>query len=173
VDFPCFVRYDEARQCVDYSNSWIKPKEASIEVFLSTYEAGWSGGGCNTESSATDTLTMDTPAGELVFERQGDELFVNGNALKAGQPFQKMNRLSPNLWLEYNLNFTNFGSVPVCESSLAPRHVIIGSYGSQISYLKGFGVLSVLLAGAIFSAILFFITFRVGKKQPPEQKPEL
>lgn len=154
VDFPCFVRYDEAGDCISMehaSGRWDEVQdETRIETFLTTYEAGWSGGGCNHKIVSQDTLEQYTSVGTLTLEREGETLKVDGKTLEKGQSFKRTHVLIWNPWIIARTQFTNLGVVADCESeSPASRLVVIGSYGTQISLIKGGLIMLALIAGLV------------------------
>ncbi len=137
VDFPCFVEYDEVNHCVAAGNwSTTIKEEKRIQVFLTTSQVGFSGGGCHAESSDNDLLKIQTGIAGLKFERTGNVLLVNGKELKPGENyvFTKFWNLNP--WTVYTLEFTNLGVVPICKSTATPQLYVIGSYGNRISFIK-------------------------------------
>jgi hypothetical protein len=152
IDFPCFVRYNEAEDCISMENAsgrWDKVQDdARIETFLTTYKAGWSGGGCNHKIASEDTLEQNTSVGTLTLDREGETLKVDGRILGKGQSFKRTHALIWNPWIIAQTQFTNVGVVADCESeSPARRLVVIGRYGTQISLVKGGSILIALIAG--------------------------
>lgn len=164
VDFPCFVNYDEARQCVasDMYGSMVTGEDR-LQIFLSTYFLGWSGGGCDYQHTADNTMKLDTPAGQFFLERRNDALLVNGQELAVGDTFRHVNFLNLNPWVEYSIQFTNYGVVNFCESDLPPQLVVVGYYESRMSPLKGVPLLLILLSAMIVFVILLVRTTRSAR----------
>lgn len=155
IDFPCFVRYDEAEDCISMehaSGRWDELQaDTRIETFLTTYRAGWSGGGCNHKIASEDTLEQYTAVGTLALEREGETLKVEGKTLRKGQSFKRTKALIWNPWIISRTQFTNVGVVANCEAeSPVERLVVIGSYGTYIALLKGMAVLAILIGGLVF-----------------------
>jgi len=94
IDFPCFVTYDQVNHCLDKGSAAGRREENTeqirIESFLTTYVAGWSGGGCSNQSSVGDTLELRTSVGQLSLTREADNLKVNGKSLAIGEQFKKL-----------------------------------------------------------------------------------
>ncbi len=164
VDFPCFVNYDEARQCVanDMYGSMVTGEDR-MQVFLSTYLLGWSGGGCSYQHTVSDTLQLETPAGQFLLERNDDALLVNGQELAVGDAFRHVNYLNLNPWVEYYIQFTNYGVVNFCESDLPPQMVVIGYYESRLSPLKVVPLILILLSTIIVFVVLLVRTTRIAR----------
>ena len=155
IDFPCFERYIETNNCIDVGG--FKQSEDrdiyQIESFLTSYAAGFSGGGCYNEKSETNTARLQTDAANyLILERDDGILKVNGRILDKGAEFQAINVFYWNPWQISRLRFKNVGLVPDCGTNPENRRiVIIGSYGTEISLLKGFLILSFVIGWFIFA----------------------
>jgi hypothetical protein len=157
IDFPCIAYYDEANSCVSQEGPLLAEEdqsEARLQVFLTSSEVGFSGGGCYFEGGASNRVEMETPALDLVFERRGEALFVNGKLLAAGDTFSFTKFWDPNPWLVEKVQFTNYGLVPVCGKDLPERLEVIGTTGNEVSLVKGGLVLLVPLALMVTSIIL-------------------
>ena len=50
IDYPCFVNYVADQNCIESYLSRTDPTP-KIESYLSFYEVGWHGGGCNNKIS--------------------------------------------------------------------------------------------------------------------------
>ncbi|MEW6093946.1 MAG: hypothetical protein AB1531_08290 [Chloroflexota bacterium] len=161
IDFPCFVSYDETRQCVasDMYGSMVTGEDR-LQVFLSVYFLDLGGGGCDYRHTASDTLQLDTSAGQFLLERSGDTLLVDGHELAVGETFRHVNYLNLNPWEEYYIEFTNYGVVNFCESDLPPQLVVVGHYESRLSPLKVVPLLLILLTAIIVFVVLLVRTTR-------------
>jgi hypothetical protein len=155
IDFPCFVSYDEARQCVasDMYGLMITGEDR-LQVFLSVFFLDMGGGGCDYRHTAEETIQLDTPAGQFLLERDGDALLVDGQELAFGETFRHVNYLNLNPWVEYYIEFTNYGVVNFCESDLPPQLVVIGYHESRLSPLKAVPLFLILLSVMIVFVVL-------------------
>ena len=166
VDFPCFAYYDEENRCVHLGGA-VAPDEvlqnARLQILLNSHQVGWQGAGCNAQAVETDRVVMENSALDLDFERQGDRLIFNGEPLATGDSFSHTNYWGLNPWVVDRIQFANYGPIPICDTDLPARVVVIGSYGSEFSPLKGvLLILPVLLLMIIF-AILLASTIRKKK----------
>jgi hypothetical protein len=156
MDFPCPAIYVEEDDCVSLQTASIEKPEnmTQIEIFLTSYEAGFKGGGCNHQVTDANTMDVQTSVRDLSFEINGSSFRVNGKVLEKGAKFQATNIFHWNPWIISRLQFENHGLIPDCQShSEHQRLVIIGSYGTEISLLKGSLISSALLAGLIMSIL--------------------
>ena len=153
IDFPCFVSYDKKNKCVD--DEWTGDKDKTnykIESFLTTYMAGYSGGGCHYEYSDNNNLNIQTSVTSLRLERNGSSLTVNGKGLDVGNEFRIVKVFNWSPWVISQMKFENMGLVSDCNSpSTNQRIVIIGNYGTRISLVKGLSVLLISIGGFIFA----------------------
>lgn len=157
IDFPCIAEYDQANNCVSQEGPLPAEQDQSkvrLQVFLTNSEVGFSGAGCYFEGGASDRVEMETPALDLVFERRGEALFVNGKPLASGDSFSFTSFWDPNPWLVEKVQFTNYGLVPVCGKDLPARLEVIGSTRIKISLVKGGLVLLIPLALMVSSVVL-------------------
>lgn len=157
MDFPCFVEYVEKDDCtLSHGNGEETGENKSqIEIFLTTYTAGFHGGGCNYQESEKATLDVQTSIINLRFERDDSIVKVNGEDLEKGAAFQKTNIFNLNPWIISRIYFRNLGLVSDCESaSTHPRVVIVGSYGTEISIVKG----------VLITSVVVFVIILVSKK---------
>ena len=148
IDFPCAVRYDEANACLDTSYGWT-PTEGSaaqMDVYLSTYIAGWSGGGCSQTPSDTPTVDIGTTVQTLHLERQGAAVIVNGQRIEPGERYEVNNWFTLHPWVTSSLFFDNLGVIPNCNENDPPRLVLVGTYGTAINFIKGGLILLGLIA---------------------------
>ena len=140
MDFPCYVEYVEQDDCVIshlYEDD-TGENTYQIEVFLTTYMAGFRGGGCNYQKSETAELVVQTSIVELRLERDGSVLKINGEVLGKSATFRKTNILNWSPWIISRMTLRNLGLISDCESdSTHRRAVIIGNYGTEISIVKG------------------------------------
>jgi hypothetical protein len=170
VDFPCFAYYDEENQCVRLDGA-VAPdevlQEAHLQILLNHHEVGWQGAGCNAENPETDRVVMETSAIDLDFERQGDRLIVNGEPLATGDSFSHTNYWGLNPWVVEKIQFTNYGPIPICDTDVPARVVVIGSYGSELSPLKG-----TLLLLPILVLMIIFTTLLVSALRKKKHKKE-
>lgn len=154
IDFPCSVRYDEIKGCVD--DRWVGDEDKTnykIESFLDVYIAGSSGAGCNFGYSESNILDISTSVIPLHLERDGSSLIVNGDVLEEGDEFKKLSVLNWNPWVISKIKFKNLGLIKDCNSPKDQRIVILGGYGSRISLIKGLSILFVSIGGFIFAQI--------------------
>jgi hypothetical protein len=151
MDFPCFVRYDEAGRCLNVDNTFVNvPDAAEIEVFLTTYSADFSGGGCHHEAVGSGRLSVDTAVGTLSLERSGETLLVNGSPLAPGETYTERQAFSFDIWETASLEIQNLGVVGLCgRPEAAPRLLVVGSYGTRLTLLRGAAVTLFLLAALI------------------------
>jgi hypothetical protein len=153
IDFPCFVSYDEKNKCVE--DEWTGDKDKTnykIESFLTTYIAGYSGGGCHYEYTESNILNIKTSATSLRLERNGSSLTVNGKGLDVGNEYRVVKVLNWSPWVISQMKFENIGLVSDCNTpSTNQRIVIIGDYGTKISFIKGLSVLFISIGGFIFT----------------------
>ncbi len=156
IDFPCPATYAEEDDCIllytpvgegdDYSSQ--------IEIFLTSYAAGFSGGGCNHKRSETNVITVQTFVRDLSIVKDGSLLRVDGKVLERGEKFLATNAFHINPWVISRLKFVNLGLVPDCQSgSQHHRVVILGSYGTEISLLKGLLISSAIVCGIVFCSL--------------------
>lgn len=168
VDFPCFAYFDEENRCVRLDEA-VAPEEvlqeAHMQILLNHHEVGWQGAGCNAQNPDTDRVVLETSAIDLDFERQGDKLIVNGKPLATGNSFSHTNNWGLNPWVVEKIQFTNYGPIPICDTDLPARVVVIGSMGSEFSSLKGVLLILPVLALIIIFAILLASTIRKKKTQ--------
>ena len=162
IDFPCFVEYNAGGDCLDTGSSLYGEQgvEANtrIEAFMTTYIAGWSGGGCDYQDSQSDSLALRNSVGTLELSRQGDTLLVDGKAFEKGEAYRRSHWLDWHPWIIAKTQFTNAGVLADCQAEPAiERLVVIGSYGTQTSLLKG-GLISLALAAA-----LVYVQIRIRK----------
>jgi len=155
IDFPCFVTYDQVKNCIDKGSAAGRWEETTgqirIESFLTTYVAGWSGGGCSKQSSAGNTLELHTSVGQLTLTREADNLKVNGKPIEKGEQFKKLYWWDWRPWIIARAEFTNEGVLADCNGNPEQsRLVVIGSYGTQTSLLKGALICLILVAGLVF-----------------------
>jgi hypothetical protein len=152
MDFPCFAEYVEQDDCLlsyRYEDD-TGESTSQIEVFLTTYTAGFRGGGCNYQNSEITTLDVQTSIVDLRLERDDSILKVNGEILAKGATFQKTNILNWSPWIVSRIHLRNLGLVSDCESdSTHPRIVIVGSYGTEVSIVKGVLIISAVIFGFI------------------------
>ncbi len=147
-DSQCWVRYDEANQCVEDHQTG---SNYQIESFLSTYMVGWANGGCNYKHAEGSTLDVPTSVKNLHFERDGNDLIVNGKILEGGNKFRFVEILNSTPWIISKMEFENIGLVASCNSPSTDRRIlIVGSYGTKISLPKGLILLTVSVGGYIF-----------------------
>jgi len=154
MDFPCSIEYVEQDDCIlSYGSEQDNGEDASrIEVFLTSYAAGFRGGGCLMKKSETNTLDVRNSIIDLGFEREGSRLKVNDEVLEDGAEFHLTNFFNWNPWIISRIRFKNLGLVTECQTGSDRRSVvIIGSYGTEVSLGKGLSVSSVLIAGLIFT----------------------
>ena len=171
MDFPCSIEYVEQDDCIlSYRSEQDNGEDASrIEVFLTSYTAGFRGGGCLMKKSETNTLDVRTSVIDLGFERDGNRLKVNDEVLEEGAEFHLTNLYNWNPWIISRIRFKNLGLVTECQTgSDHQRIVIIGSYGTEVSLGKGLSVSSALIAGIIFT----YLRLR-GLKTDTTQKEKL
>ena len=157
MDFPCFVKYDQANHCIE--SHWGRNDKADykIESFLSTYEVGFYGGGCNYQYTESNVLEIETLVTALHLERNGSRLTVNGKGLEDGEEFRVVKIFNWNPWTVSQMEFKNIGLVTDCNSSPAnQRIVILGDYGTTRSLMGGWSVLFISVSGFIF---IHWITF--------------
>ncbi len=155
IDFPCAVHYDEANSCLDTSYSWT-PSESSaaqMDVYLSTYIAGWSGGGCDQTPSNTAIVDIGTSVQTLHLERDGADVIVNGQRIEPGGRYEVDNWFTLHPWVTSNLFFDNLGVIPNCNENDPPRLVLVGTYGTTINLIKGGLILFVLTAGLALAVV--------------------
>lgn len=158
IDFPCFVTYDEKNNCIQVKENTRENKKTSprIEAFFTVYSAGWQGGGCYYESSETNFLEIKTSGIKLRLEKINGDLKVNNTILKKNEEFKITKVFTFDPWSIFRLIFENLGLVsncPVEELKISPLRetiVIVGSYGTEISFIKGFLILLTLALGVIF-----------------------
>jgi hypothetical protein len=152
MDFPCYVEYVEQDDCVLSHRYEDETGEntSQIEVFLTTYMAGFHGGGCNYKKSEANALDVQTSIVDFRLERDDSILKVNGKILEKGETFQKTKLLNWSPWIVSRIRFDNLGIVSDCESdSTHRRTVIVGSYGTEVSTVKGVLITSVIILGII------------------------
>lgn len=127
-------------------------KEAPlIESFLTTYRAGFGGGGCDNDGSNTNALEIRTYVVKLHLERERDTLKVNGKELPTGNEFSAANLFTWNPWIITRLRFNNMGVVADCDPNTSNERIVIaGSYGSEFSLAKGLLSLSIFIGGLVF-----------------------
>jgi hypothetical protein len=156
VDFPCFAFYDEANRCVDLGGAPSDEalQDARLQVFLTGHWVDAAGGACYSESVASDRIHLEPSALTLDFELRGEELLVNGEPLAAGGTFSFTDVWPINPWVIETVEFTNYGPVPICGSDVPARVVVIGTYGNELSLLKGGLVTLPVLALVIVFAVL-------------------
>jgi hypothetical protein len=156
VDFPCFAFYDEANRCANLDNIPQDEalRDARLQVFLTGTWVDAAGGACYSESVASDRIHLEPSALPLDFELRGEELFVNGEPLAAGETFSFTQYWLPNPWVIETVEFTNYGLVPICGLDVPARVVVIGTYGNELSLLKGGLVMLPVLALVILFSIL-------------------
>ncbi len=124
---------------------------SQIEVFLTTYVAGYRGGGCNHTKADSNALDVRTSIEDLKFERDDTRLNVNALVMDKGDTFQTRNVLHWNPWIISRMRFRYLGIVSDCESeSTHQRSVIIGSYGTEFSIVKGALITSAIVFGIIY-----------------------
>lgn len=155
IDFPCFAYdntyYDETNHCI-YEEGLQHKTRYQIEVFLSTYDANLSGGGCDYQYTENNTLDIETPVTNLRLKREEEILTVNGRVLRNGKEFRTTRILHWNPWIVSWMKFENAGLVSDCGStSTNQRIAIIGEYGTKVSLIKGISVLLVSIGGFIFA----------------------
>ena len=168
VDFPCFVEYDKTNQCIANGSYLPEPTiQERIQVFLNVYYLGMGGAGCDYMYTVSDTMQVETPAGNFSFERENDRLLVNGEELAAGETYRHVSYLDPNPWVEYSIEFTNHGIVNYCESDIPARMVVTGSYRNRVSALKVVPITLILLAAVITLTVLLVRALR-GRKGPKQ-----
>lgn len=153
MDYPCMVRYDEQESCVH--DSWNRqPCSARIVAYLTTYKAGWYGGGCHIEDSATDELDIRNRVVGLKLKRDGETIAVNRYSLAPGEDFYRSSMLYWNPWMRSTVTIQNVGCVGICESTCPEGDqsvVLIGRYGTEVSWLKGWSLLT-------FAVMIFIVT---------------
>jgi hypothetical protein len=156
MDFPCFVDYDEQRNCVIPHGPGSTEGEDTpqIEVFLTTYVAGMHGGGCEHKKTDTNMLDVPTSVIDLRFECDGNSVKVNGQVFEAGAAFEAKNVFDWNPWIVSRLRLKNLGLVADCHSgSQFQRIVVSGSYGTEISIVKGLSISTAIIAGLVYSIL--------------------
>lgn len=143
MDFPCSEKFVSEKECVETN----RPEEDNayrIQSFLTTYTAGWSGGGCLYSKSETDTLTIETSIKNVLLERDNDILRVDGKVLEKGSEFRYTNIFHWNSWIVSQIRFKNTGLVTYCRSvSKNERIIVIGRFGTKVSLLKGLSILTI------------------------------
>lgn len=167
VDSPCFASYDTQKQCINLygpKSSEESLQNAHIQVFRSIYSASMKGASCKIETSDTDLLDINFPAYSLAFERIGDNLKINGQELASGASFAFTQIWNINPWTIYHVEFTNYGVTKICGSDVPPRTVIVGSSGTEVSWVKAGIILFFPLGATILFAVLL-ISLRRKKVQ--------
>jgi len=159
VDFPCFVRYDRERKCVEIDPrtipQWSSGPESAprrIEAFLTVVEVGWSGGGCSYQHSNTDGLELQNPFTKVTLERVDDHLKVNDKNLAEDKEFKRPVPFTLNPWVLADLRFKNLGLVKYCEGNPEERIVVVGEYGTELTPLHGLAFLGVLVGTRLILA---------------------
>ena len=171
MDFPCSIEYVEQDDCIlSYWSEQDNGKYSSrIEIYLTSYAAGFRGGGCLMKKSETNTLDVPTSVIDLRFEMNGSRLKVNDEVLDEGEEFHLTDFFTWDPWIISRIRFMNLGSVTECQTvSDHRRIVIIGSYGTEVSLGKGLSLLSALIAGIIFTYLRL-----KGLKTDPVPKEKL
>jgi hypothetical protein len=157
IDFPCMVRYDEQKSCLENPHH-TDTCTASIEIYLTTYQAGWSGGGCHFADSVTNSLDVHTPVLDITLTKAGETIDVNMVSLSPSEGFYHMRVLHWNPWIISKIGMRNLGFVRDCQSEcIEPKIVLTGYYGTHISLVKGGSILTCLFA-------LFVVTRRKVKR---------
>jgi hypothetical protein len=165
IEFPCiFIRgliYDPVNNCFKGIGWSIKegvkvpPK---IEVFLSTYISGWYGEGCHYEKSDANSLEIKTSIGKFNLGRMDGDLKVNGKLLREGERLQFSRIFTLDPWSIAQAEIENSGLVSYCYlPSTEQTLVIIGNYGTELSFVKGSLILLII-------CIALFITDRISRK---------
>lgn len=148
MDFPCSVRHDPERNCVEGGAIELFPaaRPPSIQASLTTYRAGWSGGGCRRLSAqAADGLLL--PSFALTLKRAGNQLTLNGKPFNTGQVYQGRHRWTLNPWVTEELSFKSLGLVSDCRGDPeVARVVLLGETGTELAPSHGLGLLVGLLA---------------------------
>jgi hypothetical protein len=153
MDAPCSVHYNEADHCINVWLSGLEPRKEAplIESFLTTYSAGFGGGGCYNRGSNSNVLDLRTDVGKLHLEREGDSLKVEGKELLTGSEFRSTNYLYWHPWLITRLEFKNMGLIVDCESNTSHKRIVIyGRSGTEFSLAKGFLSLSIFIGGLVY-----------------------
>jgi|SRR5215216_3932805 len=143
ADYPCFARFDSENQCVVLDEYYFKD-DKQLDVFLSTYQVGVSGGGCFQESSNTN-LELDNRVKEISLQKDGETLHVNGNELAKGETFSFVKFWNFNPWTVYYIEFTNYGVMNACNSKATPEMIVIGDYGNRLSLIKAVSCLALII----------------------------
>ena len=155
MDFPCFVEYNEANNCIEAERLSEIEKERKdlpqIESFFTIYQAGWKGGRCHYEKSETNFLKVKTFLTTLRFERINGDLKVNNRFVKKNEEINIKSFFNIEPWSIFQLKLKNLGLAADCNStSTEQKLIIVGSYGTEPSSIKGFLILSILIGGLIF-----------------------
>jgi len=156
VDYPCFQSYDEVNNCVpksQYRNENIS-ESTIFESFLSTDYANQFGGGCAHYKQDVNKFTLNSAVGDLKINVMDNQINVNGDIINEKESYSKKKYFGLNFWTNSFVSFTYYGEASYCETnSTLKRHVIIGSYGTKHSLLKGFSILCILIISFIYLKI--------------------
>jgi hypothetical protein len=150
VDFPFFLAYDSQTKVISFRHNAYQTTEAitpRIQAFFDVYYANYGGMGPHYEESNSDKLHVDTLAGALRLERDGDNLLVNGQRLLPGQPHTCASYWHLHPWLKARLQLKNLGLVTIEHiPDSKPRLAVHGTYGTVFAPEKG-SLLTLVLGG--------------------------
>jgi hypothetical protein len=172
VDFPCFVEVDNG-EVISHGYDEIITSNHAV-LFITTYQAHWSGGGClikELEDGGSATV------GDYQIQVDGDVLTINGESeLRPGETFEDSKKyldFNPWYWYEKKLNLTSHGLVYSMLSS-ENEHlkldqgvvIAIGSSGSRENLnLITAGIFGLSLLGTIVLGPYLFIQWIRTKRE--------
>jgi hypothetical protein len=167
IDFPCSVAYLENDNCVVQHTI---PKTAfqesgNFSSFLSTYSASAFGGGCDHKTYNENIFEIKTAGGNLKMQIDNNTLFVNGKELNDKEKYSRKKYIGFDFWTISSVDFFHYNNVYFCETNSTFRNnIIIGSYGTQRSMLKGFAITALLLISFIYLTLQIKRIRKVKKK---------
>lgn len=170
ADFPCLVRVDPNQSCLSIREPGLHYSEdssgeeirATLEVFLNTWGAYVSGGGCFHGFSSGSQISVPTSLGEVRLETDHDTILVDGDPVAPGESLTRVRYLGWNPWIVTLLEVHNVGPVADCPSTQSPdqqpptqrisgeRIVVLGGFGTRHALGKGVIVLLALASLGIF-----------------------
>jgi len=110
VDFPCFVEVDNG-EVISHGYEEIITSNHAV-LFITTYQAHWSGGGCLMKELKDGESTT---VGDYQIKVDGEILILNEESqILPGESFEDTKKyldLNPWYWYEKKLNLTNHGFV--------------------------------------------------------------
>ncbi len=161
IDFPCFVHISDDGCFVGQPYERVEVETKNIEVYLSTYLAYASGGGCLYKVSDTNEVKVKNH----LFQKEGENLIIDDKiTLKKGEEWKNVKVIS--FWNPWRLtkekiSVKNYGIITCAEdlrtrniTSYGPTLIAIGSTRTyyEINYI-GILVFIVLIGLLVYSHV--------------------